>query len=252
MYFSSLHGREPSVWFKMPPQSTNKHTKLRSKTQPNITQRPPLYAVKYLIKESHEANCYIHNKEEKKKKQNTGVEQPGCKYNFHLLLPRGIWRKDCFAKYLSIFSLCWNMSFPERKRHLTSIKNMCLNHLESLIFFKNGFRSWGLLQVFGVAFSPDRMSSLTWVTLRGPLSITWSFPWTTTNLQPAPSWVNPPSAGICCNRKANTNQRPDTVVWYEGFGFLGACFLSLWRLYSKFLEEGQAVLNTVVPSALVP
>lgn len=92
------------MWFKTPPQSTNKHTKLHSKTQSNIAQPPPLYAVKYLIKGSYEANCYIYNKEGKKKKQNTGVEQPGSEYNFHLLLPKGIWRKDCFAKYLSISS----------------------------------------------------------------------------------------------------------------------------------------------------
>lgn len=55
---------------------------------------------------------------------------------------------------------------------------MCLNHLESLIFFENGFRSQGPIQVSGADFSPDRMSSVAWLTLCGPLSIMRDFIWT--------------------------------------------------------------------------
>lgn len=104
---------------------------------------------------------------------------------------------------------------------------MCLNHLESLIFFKNGFRSWGLLQVSGAEFSPDHMSSLTWVTLCGPLSIMWDLP---------PEKILHPHVSAVTEKQI---QRSDTVVWYEGFGFLEACFILLWGNKANFWKKAR-------------
>lgn len=69
------------------------------------------------------------------------------------------------------------MSF-EKEKHVTNIKNMCLSHLESFIFFKKHLQSCGLLQVSRAEFSPDHMSYLTGVTPCGSLSFTLDCPCT--------------------------------------------------------------------------
>lgn len=91
-------------------------------------------------------------------------------YNFHLLLPRGICIKDYFAKYLPFSSFSWSMSFPERKRHLTSIKNMCLNHFRKFNFLLKwfpelrsspSFWSW----IFTWSYVKSDLSDPTWASV---------------------------------------------------------------------------------------
>lgn len=244
MSFSSLLGRSPPGGLNYLCKVEIPTVSYCNKAQPNIVHSPPLYTVKYLIKKSHETNCYTHSKErgEKKKSNCQNRAEPTLLVStFFICFTLGHLQKRLFCLLFIFFSIFLKHVFSRKKRYLISIKNMCLNHLESLIFFENGFCSRGLLQVSVAKFSPDRMSSVARVTLCGPLSIMQIL------LGPPPlEKIFNPLVSPAIERQKLTKTWCSSLIlriWSSG-----SLFHVIVEAIKKLLEEGQGALSCIVLS----